>query len=580
MALATLAWVAAGLCVHAALYLRYRGRFQPGDLPPKPAPELARRVDAGTLAAVGWVETDRASSFVHFTPAKRPGTVRIGCLGGSFTYGKGVGFDEDYPSLLQRELRASGYHDVEVLNFASTSWGLHQTFAFWERVGRAYGLDYIVLGPSGYHVFRDSTFNHSLSWSSYLPHARYILDGDRAVLMEPVGEDAAERRSAYLRFIPPWRYLRYDARPPAFLACLLPANRTLRNPFYYAGTGVNEEIRLLHKVLLRRMAAQTPVLALGPLVDQDWGDFSAGLPEPGLRAVSPWSSKRFPYRASDGHLSASGNLLIARQVLCLLSAKEPCRLDVVATGDPAARAAKAPGLVDFGQGGSLTIDMGGGRTGHLAERLPGEARPVRNLSGRGRALLALQRSRDKASILDALWLRAPLPPEGGDAILRFHRGDKPVIARLGALKRVTPDAAIWRLALPGDGTEPLQTSPRYGHAVLPAGERLAEILRGASRATLLVGDRRVLTLRRNGGEWTLQPAAGNFHTLHLDDGVVLDAATLPPSGAVDLVWRRGAARARVPIAVWRRETVSPAAGTGDIPRLRPGPRRAPRRARL
>ena len=57
---------------------------------------------------------------------RRPGVYRILCLGGSTTYGTGVGRWEDaYPAVLERLLREDlpdGYHDVEVINGGLT-WG-------------------------------------------------------------------------------------------------------------------------------------------------------------------------------------------------------------------------------------------------------------------------------------------------------------------------------------------------------------------------------------------------------------------------------------------------------------------------
>ena len=79
------------------LYMRrIQRRFKPPDrLTPPP------HMSVETLSGVGWVSTDKVSSWVNYEPEKSPGTIRIGCFGGSETYGAEVGDANDFPTYLQ-----------------------------------------------------------------------------------------------------------------------------------------------------------------------------------------------------------------------------------------------------------------------------------------------------------------------------------------------------------------------------------------------------------------------------------------------------------------------------------------------
>ena len=66
--------------------------------------------------------------------------------------------------------------------------------------------------------------------------------------------DSLERFGEYFRFLPRWRYLRYDRNPPPLALALVPRNRTLPNPFYYHSGTAEEESYATYRILLRRMA--------------------------------------------------------------------------------------------------------------------------------------------------------------------------------------------------------------------------------------------------------------------------------------------------------------------------------------
>ena len=57
-------------------------------------------VSTATMARLGWLFTDKQSSFVRFPIEKPVGVIRVGAIGDSFTYGDEVGKKSDYPSQL------------------------------------------------------------------------------------------------------------------------------------------------------------------------------------------------------------------------------------------------------------------------------------------------------------------------------------------------------------------------------------------------------------------------------------------------------------------------------------------------
>jgi len=253
---------------------------------------------------VGHMRCDKKSSFCGFGKKKKPGIVRIGCFGDSFTHGDEVDDASDYPSLLQKLFHAGGYGDVEVLNFGMPGCGLHQAFLLWELAGRNYGLDHILLGPSLFLAERDSTFAQAgLSpdgCRAIRLHGRFVLDGAGLRLVQPLGETDSERFSKYFRFIPPLAYIRFDARPPAFLAApihwLFGERRTIRNPFYYR-QDVDREIAETHRRLLSRLADAAPQVVLGSF-DESAAALGKEIAKPNLASVRLYRPVGFPYDAA------------------------------------------------------------------------------------------------------------------------------------------------------------------------------------------------------------------------------------------------------------------------------------------
>lgn len=259
--------------------------------------------------------TERASAFGNVPREKPAGRVRIGCFGDSFTWGSEVANGNDYPAILQRLVADEGRSEVEVLNFGSPAFGLHQSVLLWEKVGRDYGLDHVVvLGWGRTWMSRDSTFHYWTAPAKKLGfHARYVLDGDGLALAEILGVTEEERFDAYMRFPTPLRYLRWDRRPPPFLEAWLPASRTLQNPFYYRDD-VDAEIKETYRRLLARVGRQAPGALLVD-IDGLLAALAGECSPPCLPFVRLPLQLGFPYRMLNEHFSPLGNRLAATTVL-------------------------------------------------------------------------------------------------------------------------------------------------------------------------------------------------------------------------------------------------------------------------
>lgn len=79
-----------------------------------------------------------------FPLAKRPGVVRVACLGGSTTHGK-------YPLLLQRELQRTLRREVEVMNWGVPGWTTQETLVNYVSTVQDYRPDVVVV----HHALND-----------------------------------------------------------------------------------------------------------------------------------------------------------------------------------------------------------------------------------------------------------------------------------------------------------------------------------------------------------------------------------------------------------------------------------------
>ena len=80
----------------------------------------------------------------HYSLAKPPGIKRMLVLGDSFTWGYGVGDQEIFTEVLERELNSRG-QEWEVINTGVSGWGTDQEYLFFRNEGRHFEPDFVVL---------------------------------------------------------------------------------------------------------------------------------------------------------------------------------------------------------------------------------------------------------------------------------------------------------------------------------------------------------------------------------------------------------------------------------------------------
>jgi lysophospholipase L1-like esterase len=132
---------------------------------------------AGRMRAVGQYDSfarinSRGLRDREIAPARVKGRTRVLCLGDSFTFGWGVGDDETYPKVLERELAG-----VEAVNAGVSAWGTAQELVWLEREGFGYGPDVVTLG----FYLNDFADNASDSMFGYRRPV-YTLEGGRLLL--------------------------------------------------------------------------------------------------------------------------------------------------------------------------------------------------------------------------------------------------------------------------------------------------------------------------------------------------------------------------------------------------------------
>lgn len=421
---------------------RYRARQRPATERLVPAPHMS----AETARRLGFVGPARKGTFHGAARVKAPGTVRIGCFGDSFTYGDEVAEGLDFPSLLGALARRSGRPDVEVLNFGTSWYGFHQSYLMWQEVGRPMGLDAVLIGPDCYRPERDTTFGHAGAASPYYLHARYVLDGDGVRLEEVEGETYRERFDAYYRFLPRWRYLRFDSNAPLVVAGLVGASRVLPNPFYYQyrQRSRNGEAAETYARLLRLGAEadpSTPVL-LGQVNDA----FRAqGPPNLAVRRLAPPDS--FPYLAATSHFGPQGNDLVARQYWALLRGESGADLPWIRFGDlPAESWASRPLPFD----GRVVAELDGRAVGELRD-LDEKGYDAGRTSLPGAAALLILAPEG----VDGAWVAlGAAPREGARVTVELDTADGVRRVDLGAPRPVGGPSGVWRLP-PG----PLEVTP-------------------------------------------------------------------------------------------------------------------------
>ena len=339
-------------------YWRYYDDLEGRHRPEKEFTEI-HGVTPQTLRRLGAVMLDKASSFVNFPPAKPEGVIRIGAFGGSYTHGAEVDAVSDYPNMLAEQIRSLGVK-AEVINFGGSFHGLSQAYIAWDEIARRYDLDYVLLGPSGFYPSRDLYFNPIVDDQPYYLHSRFVIEGDQLRRIDVIGDTHAERFRGFFRFIPAWRYLRYDRGDPAFIAAVLPPDTTLGNPFYYDGRSERDEATEIQRRLLQEMVRSGPPIVMGLYHDADYlADAFAALAGDKLCVARFDKPGEFPYLAPRWHDSPTGNAYLAQQYLSMLLGR-PVEAPFIVTSDlaPSGPAVEMP-IRDLTGYDDLRIELNG-----------------------------------------------------------------------------------------------------------------------------------------------------------------------------------------------------------------------------
>jgi len=498
-------------------------------------------IDRAVMRRLGWLRapSDRESSFAHFTPEKPEDATRLCSFGSSFTFGTEVDGHSDYPTLLGEAFRRLGRDDVEVLNFGVGGYGFHQSHLLWEHVHERYGCDYTLIFPGRWFPERDTVFNYNPRKVPYLIHARYVLRGDGLELIDVVGDNHTERFDQYYRFLPRWRFLRYDREPPLALRSLRPADSPPSNPFYYRSDGAEEEAQLTYRALLEKMAATGKPVILGSFSEVDAAT-GRSVDAPNLAVIEMDRRRTFPYAAPQSHQGTWGNDLIARAFLAAIVDGADTSVPVLETGDldpvPTMPTTTAVDMLPLAAHTSVAVHLDDAAIGRFATVDPGHKS---TLADDGTVSLLALKGPDQ-SITAACFL--PLPRDlvdGMDVSWKTVQGDRP--PALEPIRLLGPGVNIGVLNVPD----------------LEFDQARLKLVRGSSLAgpvSLQLAGEAILR-----GEWNgrvrsrtdLEPVHGPCRRLRASRGGWLDPTRLERRGILEVVLRReGETPTRAPLAAW------------------------------
>jgi hypothetical protein len=512
-----------------------------------PGAEPARAgLSEGQLLQLGWmhaVPNIPESSYVRRDILKRPGTTRIGLFGGSFVEGLESGRGYDLASFLERRFRRAGTRNVEVVNFGTFAYGMHQSYLLWGYLGRRFGLDYAFFFPEYFYIQGDESFIFQEQYASV--HARYVLSGEGIELMPVIGGDRIEAVKQYNRLLTPWRYARFDYRPPLAVRLLLPPERRRGiNPFYYWPLKlIDEEIEETYVRIFASIAAQggRPIVWTHSQELADSLRARLGLLHIPLEHSDIWKiMERAPevYSAPVGHLSPIGNEVQAEELYSFI------------TGDPRPRATlielsaldqRLPDRIvgrPLDQYDALAIGVGSHRLAGLVTVLHGKAPPP---------ILAGLQDMKAAALLttappDAVLAPVPVLLDNEARVFAVLESDGGIVrvplGRLHAPSRVIGtivlDASFWegRWSNGGRWSLQIQNGDWFRRLSVFGDRRL-------KRVTIESGG---ITLLESGAKNT-GPVEFRSHFAELlriravPDGYV-DVRNLPAQGALDLLGRR------------------------------------------
>ncbi|MBI3548800.1 MAG: SGNH/GDSL hydrolase family protein [Elusimicrobia bacterium] len=483
--------------VDYAFYRRYAARVRAAAPPQDELVSLARAagVSPELYNSLGSLYPAPVSGYPLFPAAKPTGVLRVGAFGDSFTRGDEAGPGLDYPSQLGALFKKRGFRNVEVINFGSSWWGFGQSFRFWERFGKDYGLDVLLLGPQSFFADRTVAFAHGGESAPFYVHGRYVLDGGAARWVDPVYRpDLWSRGWAYHSFIPKRRYLTYDRPAPAFLRCLLPASRSLDNPFYYRNESAVVESMTLFELLLARAAKESPGAVLLH-ADSTIARLGEAAPS-GLIASAIRMPRSFPYWRLH-HPSGAGYALLARAYFDVLTGRDPAGFDWLRFRAAETGAAREIRLAAATRADLVAADATLGTL--VYARRSEEPEAVVDFKRDGvESLLALRSPRSEP--LDAMFLALKTPlTETSTVVLRVRDAAGERRVGLGRPRRFNAALPVAFVSVEGAEVVEQSADPRKLGAVLLSGNWLRSVgsgIRTFRSGAVLVDGREVYRLRR------------------------------------------------------------------------------------
>jgi hypothetical protein len=162
-------------------------------------------------------------------PADKPPDIfRVVVLGDSITWGHGVEQAERYSDVLGEALRRGGL-SVEVVNLAVSGYGTDQEFLLWEREGRRYCPDLVLLG-----LYENDPRENAVAAQGRYPKPYFRLAADGVLSLENVPVPRVADWAAMEPEPGGWMWLRRQVRLWAALAfvreALRPTGANLSGP--------------------------------------------------------------------------------------------------------------------------------------------------------------------------------------------------------------------------------------------------------------------------------------------------------------------------------------------------------------
>jgi len=150
-------------------------------------PDLGWRGQAGARGQfVGWEFTtdvrlnSRGFRDAEFTAAKAPGVFRIVVLGDSIAWGYGVEQTQRFADLLPEAWLREG-RAAQVVNLAVSGYGTDQELLLWERQGRRYCADLVLLA-----LYENDVRENTQTFQGRSPKPYFRLSGDGTLALENV----------------------------------------------------------------------------------------------------------------------------------------------------------------------------------------------------------------------------------------------------------------------------------------------------------------------------------------------------------------------------------------------------------